>query len=142
MCVTVVHDVLDVASVCKAGLTFLARNLRVIYEPRQCGLESVSQAPCQDLVKDRADGDGPVVTLEVTRTQRLQILVRGFLLRTGVLEKFSTSNNRTSPEIIRYSIAPSARVNDTLHSNAGVYRPLPERTCGAPLFLPFFLSCG
>ena len=62
MSVAVVHNVLNVAGVCETGLTLLARNLRGIYEPRQCGLKSVSQAPCQDLVKDRADGDGPVVT--------------------------------------------------------------------------------
>ena len=61
LCVAVVHQVLYVSGVRKAGLAFLTCNLSGIDKEGEGGLESVGEAPSKDLVDDRANGDGPVV---------------------------------------------------------------------------------
>ena len=70
--VAVVHQVLYVSGVWKARFTFLACNLSGIDKEGEGGLESICEAASKDLIDDRANGDGPVVTKEVTRTGLVQ----------------------------------------------------------------------
>ena len=60
--VAVVHQVLYVSGVWKARFTFLACNLSGIDKEGEGGLESICEAASKDLIDDRANGDGPVVS--------------------------------------------------------------------------------
>lgn len=66
--VAVVDEVLDIAGVAEAGLTFLTRNLGGVNEPGENSLEGVSKAAREDFVDGRANGDGAVIREGIART--------------------------------------------------------------------------
>jgi hypothetical protein len=75
-------------------------------------------------VSPRDNESGGNRTLLITRTpMKVQTFVEAESLTTGVLDMFSISNSRMSPEIIHYDIAPSARIGG--RDDVSGRRPIP-----------------